>query len=171
MSRDPQCGPDRREVAGSKPPAPTRSFDRHNVRQEFRKITKAAGLENDWGPVRDTEIGGHAIPAWSSVIIAPWVLHRDTRLFADSLNFRPHRWTEEFERSLPKLAYCPFGGGARMCLGEGFSMMEAVLALAVLNRDCRVRSASDEPAELWTTFTLRSRHGIPLTVLASDGAP
>ncbi|HEV2371528.1 MAG TPA: cytochrome P450 [Streptosporangiaceae bacterium] len=121
--------------------------------------------------VRDTRIGGHTIPARSSVIIAPWVMHHDARLFAHPLEFRPDRWTEEFARSLPKLAYCPFGGGARMCVGKNFAMMEAVLALATLLRDCRVRPASNEPAELWPTFTLRSRQGIPLTVAASHDSP
>lgn len=161
-------------VLGERMPAaadvPRLRFVTQVVKESMRLYPPVFAFGRD--SLRKTEIGGHVIPARSSVIIAPWILHRDPRLFADPLEFRPHRWTEEFEKSLPKLAYCPFGGGARVCMGKAFSMMEAVLALSVLLRDCRVRPASDEPIELWPSFTLRSRHGVRLTVLpAADPRP
>lgn len=111
----------------------------------------------------DTEVGEHRIKRGQTVIIAPWVLHRDPRFFPEPDEFRPDRWTPEFERGLPKFAYCPFGGGARMCMGKGFAMTEAVLAIATIAQRFRLRHKGD-PVELWPTFTLRSRHGMPMVL-------
>lgn len=119
--------------------------------------------------VRDTVVGGHPVPAGASVIIAPWVMHRDPRLFAQPERFRPDRWTAEFERQLPRFAYCPFGGGGRMCIGKGFAMTEAVLVLATLAQRYRVQQIAGRPIELWPTFTLRSRHGLPMSVRPREG--
>jgi cytochrome P450 len=120
--------------------------------------------------IRDTRIGGHAIKAGTSMIISPWVIHRDPRVFADPLTFRPDRWTPEFERALPKFGYVPFGGGARMCMGKGFAMIEAVLILATLRQAGRLEAVPGNSVELWPTFTLRSRHGLPMRVLDSSTA-
>ena len=54
--------------------------------------------------------------------------------------FRPERWmAPDFEASLPRFAYFPFGGGPRKCIGEGFAWMEGVLALATLARRWSLR--------------------------------
>jgi cytochrome P450 len=112
--------------------------------------------------IRETEIAGRTIPARSSVVISPWVIHRDPRFYTNPNVFDPHRWADGFERTLPKYAYCPFGGGARMCLGRGFSMLEAVLVLATLLSRYRFEPAPEAAIELWPAFTLRSRTGVHL---------
>ncbi|MCW2542421.1 MAG: Unspecific monooxygenase [Frankiales bacterium] len=118
--------------------------------------------------IRDTEIGGRAVNAGTSMIISPWVIHRDPRIFADPLAFQPARWTPQFERSLPKFGYVPFGGGARMCMGKGFAMIEAVLILATLRQTHRLEAIPGHAVELWPTFTLRSRNGLPMRLLRAD---
>lgn len=113
--------------------------------------------------VTDTEVGGRRVKRGTSLIIAPWVLHRDPRFFPEPQRFLPDRWTPEFERDLPRFAYCPFGGGARMCLGKAYAMTEAVLVLTTLTRRFRLHFAGCG-VELWPTFTLRSKHGMPMVV-------
>ena len=76
-----------------------------------------------WAMVRmaneECEIGGFRIPRKTGVIMSPWVMHRDPRYFDDPERFDPDRWTEQFQRGLPRFAYLPFGGGPRMCIGAG----------------------------------------------------
>lgn len=73
------------------------------------------------------------------------------------LSFRPERWTEEFEAGLPKLAYFPFGGGPRICIGMGFAWMEGILLLATLGRRWKMRLVPRRPVEPSARTTLRPR--------------
>ena len=94
-------------------------------------------------PLQDFEAGGYRIRAGSIVLTSPWILHHDPRWWGGDVQaFRPERWmAPDFEASLPRFAYFPFGGGARKCIGEGFAWMEGVLALATLARRWRLRHA------------------------------
>jgi cytochrome P450 len=84
--------------------------------------------------IHDCEIGGYDIPAGSTILMAPWVMHRDKRFYPDAERFDPGRWTKEFGKSLPPFAYLLFGGGPRRCIGNSFAMMEAILLLATIAR-------------------------------------
>ncbi|MEU9001179.1 cytochrome P450 [Streptomyces sp. NPDC048551] len=84
--------------------------------------------------VAATEVGGHLIPAGADVILAPWVTHRDPRHWPDPDRFDPARFTPEAEAARPRYAWFPFGGGPRACIGQHFSMLESVIALAMVLR-------------------------------------
>ncbi|MGR4882449.1 cytochrome P450 [Streptomyces sp. LARHCF249] len=84
--------------------------------------------------VAATEIDGHAIPAGANVILAPWVTHRHPLHWPDPDRFNPERFTPEAEAGRPRYAWFPFGGGPRACIGQHFSMLESVIALAVILR-------------------------------------
>ncbi|WP_328620046.1 cytochrome P450 [Streptomyces sp. NBC_00354] len=84
--------------------------------------------------VAATEVGGRTIPAGSDVILAPWVTHRHPRYWPDPDRFDPDRFTPEAEAGRPRYAWFPFGGGPRACIGQHFSMLESVIALAMILR-------------------------------------
>ncbi|MEU9105274.1 cytochrome P450 [Streptomyces xanthophaeus] len=84
--------------------------------------------------VAATEIAGYAVPAGADVIIAPWVTHRHERYWPDPDRFDPDRFTPEAEAQRPRYAWFPFGGGPRACIGQHFSMLESVIALAMMLR-------------------------------------
>jgi cytochrome P450 len=114
--------------------------------------------------VEPVTIGGYDLPPGTGVLAAQWVMHRDPRWFEDPLAFRPERWTEEFEAGLPKLAYFPFGGGPRICIGMGFAWMEGVLLLATLGRRWRMRLVPGHPVAPSARITLRPKHGVLVTL-------
>jgi len=123
-----------------------------------------------WGVVRmcpaACTLGGYRIPKSASVILSQWVMHRDPRYFADPTRFDPTRWTESFERDLPRFAYFPFGGGPRLCIGAAFATMEATLVLAILAQ--RFRFHVDPACEVvpQPSITLRPKHGLRLRLEA-----
>ena len=82
--------------------------------------------------VGDTEIGGFHIPDSANVFVSPWVTHRHPDHWPDPERFDPDRFTPEAEAARPRYAWFPFGGGPRACIGQHFSMLESVLALAVV---------------------------------------
>ncbi|MFC8295475.1 cytochrome P450 [Streptomyces sp. NPDC057250] len=82
--------------------------------------------------VAATEIGGVAVPAGADVVVAPWVTHRHPDYWEDAERFDPDRFTPEAEAARPRYAWFPFGGGPRACIGQHFSMLESVIALAMI---------------------------------------
>jgi cytochrome P450 len=100
-------------------------------------------------------LGGYEIPAGATIHLNQWVVHRDPRWYDDALAFRPERWTDEFERSLPRLAYFPFSAGPRRCIGDRFAMLEARLILATLYQRYHLELVSDRDVEVIPTVTAR----------------
>ena len=115
-----------------------------------------------WGVVRmcpaACSLGGYRIPKRASVILSQWVMHRDPRYFPEPTRFHPARWTDSFERDLPRFAYFPFGGGPRLCIGAAFATMEATLVLAILAQ--RFRFYVDPTCEVvpQPSITLRPKN-------------
>nr|WP_237330306.1 cytochrome P450 [Streptomyces sp. BA2] len=84
--------------------------------------------------IRDTVIGGYAVPAGTMVFINAFSLHRRREVFPDPERFDPDRFTREAEKALPKGAYLPFGTGSNVCPGSHLAMMEGHLLTALLNQ-------------------------------------
>ncbi len=110
------------------------------------------------------EIGGFAVPAGTTVFVAPWVLHRDPRYFDAPGEFRPERWLDGLQGRLPRGAYLPFGGGPRLCIGQSFALMEASLLLASVARRFRLSLDEDRTVKPFPSITLRPWGGVPVTV-------
>jgi cytochrome P450 len=92
------------------------------------------------------------------------VLHHDARHFPDPERFLPERWTPEFKAKLEPFAYCPFGGGARRCIGESFAWMELVLVLSALAQRWTLRLVPGHPVVPQPVVTLRIKNGLKMTV-------
>jgi cytochrome P450 len=116
-----------------------------------------------WGigrrALEDYQAGGFLIPARSVILMSPYVMHRDPRWFPDPLAFRPERWLAE-DPARPKFAYFPFGGGARVCIGERFAWMEGTLLLAVIGQRWRLRLEPGHRVETHARITLRPKFGM-----------
>ena len=122
----------------------------------------------------------YTLRANSIVLLSPWVVHRDPRWFPDPEKFDPDRWLVEppaLEANAgipvsqdppqrPKFSYFPFGGGARVCIGERFAKMEGVLLLATLAQRWRLRLVPGHRVETSALITLRAKFGIGMTVEA-----
>jgi cytochrome P450 len=83
-------------------------------------------------PLKPLELGGRSIRNSDLLTIGVIAIHRDPRWYSDPENFMPERFTPDFEKSLPKGTYIPFGTGPRVCIGNGFAMLEMQLVLADL---------------------------------------
>lgn len=108
------------------------------------------------------ELAGYTIPKGTSIFMSPFVTQRNPRYFEDPLAFRPERW---LGNTGPKFAYFPFGGGAKMCIGEPFARLEGVIALAEFARCWKLATVSSEPAEIGPGFILRPEKPILMKVL------
>ncbi|MEV4760399.1 cytochrome P450 [Micromonospora sp. NPDC049559] len=103
----------------------------------------------------DTEINGQVIPAGKIVLLSPWVTQRHPAYWPDPERFDPERFTPEREAARPRYAWFPFGGGPRACIGQHFSMLEAVLAIALMLREYEFHPVDTE-IKLTQKLALRS---------------
>jgi cytochrome P450 len=109
--------------------------------------------------LQDYRVGEFTIPSGAIVLMSPYAVHRDARWFSEPLKFFPDRWLNEGS-ARPKFSYFPFGGGARVCIGERFAWTEGVLLLATIAQRWRLRLEPGHRVETRPLITLRSKHGI-----------
>ena len=134
------------------------------VIKEAMRLYPPAWVLNAREPRTETSIGDYTIPAGTQVFVSQWVMHRLARYFPDPERFLPERWTPEFEESLPRYAYMPFGGGPRVCIGNSFAMMEAQLVLATLAQRFELTLADDQRIEPDALITLAPKNGMRMRV-------
>ncbi|MEQ8753339.1 MAG: cytochrome P450 [Coleofasciculus sp. G1-WW12-02] len=109
---------------------------------------------------RDCTIGDYEVPEGTVIMISQWVMHRHPKYFENPEAFQPERWTEEFEKQLPRGVYIPFGDGPRICIGKGFAQMEAVLLLATIAQRFELDLEPGFPIVPQPSITLRPEYGI-----------
>jgi cytochrome P450 len=114
--------------------------------------------------LEDRTIGGWVIPRGAQVLMPQWAVHRDARWFDEPDEFRPERWLDGLAERLPRFAYYPFGGGARICVGNHFAMLESVLALATIVQHIEVVIDPTFRLALAPSVTLRPHDGVRLRI-------
>ncbi len=108
------------------------------------------------------ELGGQPVSAGTLVMTSPWLMHRHPRYFSCAAQFRPERWLSGETDTLPHYAFFPFGGGPRVCIGQGFAMMELALVLAAILQRFSLQNVADPGLQPWATMMLRSSSPILL---------
>jgi cytochrome P450 len=121
-------------------------------------------------PVEAIEIAGVAVPVGALCIMSPYLMHRDSRFYPEPLRFDPERWTPEKKEARPKFSYFPFGGGARICIGERFAWMEGTLALAAIAQRWKLRLAPGHRVDTLPLLTLRPRYGMNMLAVPRESA-
>ena len=119
--------------------------------------------------VQDVQLEGLDLRAGDLIILSPFLLQRDPEYFTDPLSYRPERWLETPRSSLPKYCYFPFGAGSRVCIGEHFALLEAVLVLAVLFKNWDFEPIFGNLVKLDGGITLRPSPGAYAKLLRRKG--
>lgn len=110
--------------------------------------------------IQQVRLFNYLVPRGAICVLSPYVMHRHPRFWPDAERFDPDRFTPAARAERPRYAYFPFGGGARVCLGERFARMEGVLLLAAIGQRWRFRLAPDQVIEPHPQITLRPRYGM-----------
>ena len=80
----------------------------------------------------DLAFQGYRIPAGTRVLYSIYLSHRDPRYWPEPDEFRPERFAVSGGEQRASLAYVPFGGGRRACIGLSFCQVESKVVLARL---------------------------------------
>jgi cytochrome P450 len=107
---------------------------------------------------RETEIGGHRIPANTQVAPAIGLVGLDPKHHRDPFAFRPERWLGDEAPS--GYTWLPFGGGTRRCLGATFAQTEMREVIRVVVQRTRMRAEHPAPErQLGRHITLAPQRG------------
>ncbi|EME82578.1 uncharacterized protein MYCFIDRAFT_33596 [Pseudocercospora fijiensis CIRAD86] len=80
-------------------------------------------------------IDGYTIPAWTTVCMSPYSLHRNEEVFPEPLKWSPDRWHGDTEHvSMMKKWWWAFSSGGRICIGSNLALAEMALVPAIYRR-------------------------------------
>jgi cytochrome P450 len=100
----------------------------------------------------------------AQIVLSPWHLHRQNRLWDNPDGFDPGRWHTENGKTCQRSAYIPFSSGPRVCPGAGFAMVEGVLLIAALVKAFQFEPIADRVPEPVAHLTVRAKNGIWMKV-------
>lgn len=118
-------------------------FAKAVIEEALRLFPPAAIISRQ--ALKEDRLGRVKVPRGSLVMVSPYVLHRHRALWDDPDAFMPERFLGEARAAIPRFAYLPFGAGPRVCIGQSFSLQEAVIVLAHMVRAVRLGLPADHP--------------------------
>lgn len=114
---------------------------------------------------QDDTIGGFAVKKGDKVLSSPYGMHHSERQWESPNDFVPERFAPDKLKSIHRFAYFPFGGGARLCVGNNFAMMEMQLVLAMICSKFDFTLPDGFKMEITPLITIRPTNGVPLKLV------
>jgi cytochrome P450 len=147
------------EVLGGRPPGPA---DLPRLRYAGMVVQEAMRL---YPPIylvlrralADDRVGGYRIPAGADIALCPYVTHRHPAFWDNPEGFDPQRFDPEQAGRRHRMAFFPFSGGPRRCIGEGYAQLQLPLVVAMVSQRYRLCLLPARPPEIGVAVTLRPR--------------
>lgn len=111
----------------------------------------------------DHAIAGHQVCEGDRVMHSIFLTHRDPEQWEVPEAFRPERFALDERHDRPSLAYVPFGGGPRNCIGAAYARVEAKVVLAEILRAFDLTLETPR-VRRWMGATLEPRPGVRMRV-------
>jgi cytochrome P450 len=112
---------------------------------------------------QDTLVSGYRVPADTRVMYSIYLTHRDREHWPDAHCFKPERFDRSLRHGRPALAYVPFGGGPRNCIGATFAQIESKVVLARILQRFELQLLEDK-IRPYMGATLEPRPGVAMRV-------
>jgi cytochrome P450 len=117
----------------------------------------------------DVYIQNIFIPKGTTVVPSSYISHRNEKYYKDPELWNPERWTKEFERSLPRGAYFPFGMSSTKCLGAEFAVLEAQIFILCFAKKYKWENCLNDGApKIYPKISLKPKNGIPIIIQKKD---
>jgi cytochrome P450/NADPH-cytochrome P450 reductase len=108
-------------------------------------------------PLQDETIGGkYKLKKNTFITVLVLALHRDPSVWGPNPDaFDPENFSRKAEAARPVNAWKPFGNGQRACIGRGFAMHEAALALGMILQRFKLIDVNRYQMVLKETLTIK----------------
>jgi cytochrome P450/NADPH-cytochrome P450 reductase len=108
-------------------------------------------------PLKDETLGGkYKLKKNTFITVLVLALHRDPSVWGPNPDaFDPENFSREAEAARPVNAWKPFGNGQRACIGRGFAMHEAALAIGMILQRFKLVDINRYQMHLKETLTIK----------------
>src|SRR6266851_7609913 len=109
-------------------------------------------------PLKDEVLGGgkYKLKKGTFITVLVTALHRDASVWGPNPDaFNPENFSREAEAARPVNAWKPFGNGQRACIGRGFAMHEAALAIGMILQRFKLIDVHRYQLALKETLTMK----------------
>jgi cytochrome P450 len=114
--------------------------------------------------LRPFSFGGYDFPAGTMVGVNASFVHKMPEYWPEPDNFDPMRFSPEQSKGRHKYAWVPFGGGAHMCLGLHFAVMQIKILMWHMLREHRIEMPAGSGAK-WQPWPIpKPRDGLPVII-------
>lgn len=110
------------------------------------------------------KLGDTDIPAGSIMVVLPYTIHRNPRIWAEPSSFDPERFAPAQSDGRHPFAHIPFGGGRRTCIGFQYAMMEMQLVIATMAQAIRLDLKAGHSVIPKGEVTLHAASGMPMAL-------
>jgi len=116
----------------------------------------------------EVNLNGYTVPENSRLMVSIFLTHRDKTVWDAPESFCPHRFDRSQQSGSterkPSLAYIPFGGGPRNCIGATFAQIEGKVVLSLILQQFEVKLSPDQEIRPYMGATLEPRPGVRMNV-------
>jgi cytochrome P450 len=124
-----------------------------------------------WPPVwvtrrevaKEATVGDVTVPAGATVLVSPFLSHRDPKRWENAEAFHPERF---IDKKYPSGQFYPFGLGPRACIGAHFAGLEARTILATIVHHYEWEILDPRPQRSVAEITLRPANNLKMNFRA-----
>nr|XP_042906025.1 cytochrome P450 2C15-like isoform X2 [Parasteatoda tepidariorum]XP_042906026.1 cytochrome P450 2C15-like isoform X2 [Parasteatoda tepidariorum]XP_042906027.1 cytochrome P450 2C15-like isoform X2 [Parasteatoda tepidariorum] len=143
------CGEDRNPTMADK--SKLRYFNAFLL--EAQRLANFVPLFPSLECTKETTVGGYRIPKGAITVTNVYAIHNDPNVYEDPNKFNPSRFLGVDGKPREELPIT-FGVGKRVCLGEGFVVMQTFVYLAAIIKNFKI--SYQEPKTYFEVGTSRS---------------
>ena len=145
-----------------------RGFDPQKIWFETLRLYPSIWIMERRAVMPDT-IGGYQIGKGSSILMSPYVLHRNPNFWPDPTRFDPARFDAPQVAARPRHAYLPYGLGPHRCIGLHLANRVADRILSRVQAMFRLDVVAGENITIMPGITLRHAGAVRMTIAPPIG--